>query len=138
MFYFELWVVIGVLVLLLLAAAGTVAYLEITGRSKENIRCDETDGVKIAENGACVAKIKACGNDTTLKDGVCEADTPDKKGKKIGGGEIAGIAIGGVVGAGILAAVVSRVARPEVKDDSEPDYDSDPEYHPFDPTSPPL
>ena len=109
---FAIWVVIGILVILLLAASGTIAYLAIARKSKDNIRCDDSDGVKVGVNGECVAKIKACGNDTTLKDGICEAD--DGKGsKKLGAGAVTGIAIGGVVGAGVLAAVVSRAAWPD-------------------------
>ena len=110
---FAIWVVIGILVILLLAAAGVIGYLAITRTSKENIHCDDSDGVKVGVNGECVAKIKACGNDTTLKDGICEADAGDGKAKTLGAGAITGIAVGGVVGAGVLAAVVSRAAWPD-------------------------
>ena len=114
---FAVWVVIGILVILLLAASGTIAYLAVARKSKDNIHCDDSDGVKIGANGECVAKIKECGNGTVLQNGICEADAggDGKGGKKLKGSEITGIAVGGVMGAGILALVISRALYPDGK-----------------------
>ena len=112
---FAAWIVIGVLVLLLLAAAGTIAYLVVEFKGKGNIRCDASDGVKIAESGACVAIVKGCEDGTTLQNGYCVADDAGggKSGKKLGAGAVAGIAIGSAMGAAILALTVNRALYPD-------------------------